>query len=632
MNNILLDLLHIENFKGIRNLDVNFKEKTEIKGQNASGKTSVFDAFTWLLFDKDSSGANKFELRPLDENGDKIHHIEISVAANIVADGDEIELKKTQKENWVKKRGAEEAEYQGNKNFYEINGFPKSEREFKEFISEMIDEDLFKLLTNPMTFSAMKWQDQRAILMRFVDDVPTEEVAQSVENFDLIASDVAQASVDDCKKKYSKATKELKDRQKEIPVRIDELSGQKVTIDADALNKKREELVKQIDEMESKEFAITSIGTLNQRIAELEKRERQLSDDANADRKSRLNALNVKIRDAETERDSRRDALEAAKRDVARYLAEYKTAKEDYEDLKSKFESVKAKEFDESSNICSACGQALPEDKQEENRKRFMEWQDGEKAKINAEAKETIQRAKTAQSKAEEADERMKILNKEVIAMTEKVKELESQRAPLEQPIDVSGSDEQKKITKEILETRHQIAQYDKLEVEKQAHQAKIVELKDELRVVDAEIASASINESLDKRIAELKSELKETGQKLSDSERLLYVLENYVRFISQKINERFDGLEFKLFETQINSGIRECCEVTYQGVPYGSLNSGHRIVVGLEIIKTLQELYETKAPVWCDNAETINSYNVPDMDCQMVMLRVTDDKELVVA
>lgn len=628
--NIEIKSLHIENFKGIRNLDVNFKEKTEIKGQNASGKTSVFDAFTWVLFDKDSSGANKFELRPLDENGDKIHHIEISVTANIVADGDEIELKKTQKENWVKKRGAEDAEYQGNKNFYEVNGFPKSEKEYKEVISELIDEDLFKLLTSPMTFSAMKWQDQRAILMRFVDDVPTEEVAKAVENFDSIASDVAQASVDDCKKKYSKATKELKDRQKEIPVRIDELSGQKVTIDADALNKKRTELVKQIDELESKEFT-RPIGDLNQRLAELEHREKQLAEDANADRKSKLNALIVKIRDAETERDSKVGELSRAKDDTARFIDDMNASKRDYQSLKEQFESVKAKTFDESSNICSACGQPLPADRQDENRQRFLDWQNGEKKRINVEAKGAVQRGKDAESKLKETEERMKTLNKEVIDLTEKVKELESQRAPLEQPIDVSGSDEQKKITKEILETRHQIAQYDKLEVEKQAHQAKIVELKDELRVVDAEIASASINENLDNRIAELKAELKETGQKLSDSERLLYVLENYVRFISQKINERFDGLEFKLFENQINGGLKECCEVTYQGVPYGSLNSGHRIVVGLTIIKTLQALYETKAPVWCDNAETINSYNVPDMDCQMVMLRVTDDKELVV-
>ena len=53
---ITIKSIHIENFKGINMLDVNFSVKTKISGQNAVGKTTIFDAFTWLLFNKNSSG------------------------------------------------------------------------------------------------------------------------------------------------------------------------------------------------------------------------------------------------------------------------------------------------------------------------------------------------------------------------------------------------------------------------------------------------------------------------------------------------------------------------------------------------------------------------------------------------
>ena len=120
--NIILKSLHIENFKGIKNLDVSFGRKTKIKGQNAAGKTTVFDAFTWLLFNKNSAGEEKFNVRPLDSDGKPIHNVEIKVVSTLEVDGKDVELAKTQKEKWVKKRGSDTSELQGNVNSFEIDG------------------------------------------------------------------------------------------------------------------------------------------------------------------------------------------------------------------------------------------------------------------------------------------------------------------------------------------------------------------------------------------------------------------------------------------------------------------------------------------------------------------------------
>lgn len=169
---MILKSLHGENFKGIKSIDIKFGEKkTKISGQNASGKTTIFDMFAWLLFNKNSAGEEKFNVRPLDKDGHRIDNVEIKVVGVIDVDGKEVELSKVQKQNWVKKRGTNTVSLQGNPNSYEIDGYPKSEAEFKAYVSGLAQsEEMFKMLTNPQYFSSLKWKEQRDILMRLATD------------------------------------------------------------------------------------------------------------------------------------------------------------------------------------------------------------------------------------------------------------------------------------------------------------------------------------------------------------------------------------------------------------------------------------------------------------------------------
>ena len=220
---ITIKSIHIENFKGIKMLDVTFSGKTKISGQNAVGKTTIFDAFTWLLFNKNSSGEEKFNVRPLNE-GIRVDNVEIKVSAILDVDGKEVELSKTQKQNWVKKRGTDTAVLQGNVNSFEIDGYPKSEADFKAYVSELAQsEEMFKMLTNPQYFSSLKWKDQRDILMKLVSEVSDVELAQTDAKYAPLLSELEKApSTDDIRAKFSKALNEWKKKQAEIPVRIDE--------------------------------------------------------------------------------------------------------------------------------------------------------------------------------------------------------------------------------------------------------------------------------------------------------------------------------------------------------------------------------------------------------------------------
>ena len=159
--------------------------------------------------------------------------------------------------------------------------------------------------------------------------------------------------------------------------------------------------------------------------------------------------------------------------------------------------------------------------------------------------------------------------------------------------------------------------------------------MKSQLDEVNKIIAQAANNVMIDDRIETLRDEQKEIGQKVADQEQMLYLLEEFIRFklnkVSESINSHFKTVNFVLFKEQLNGGIKDCCECSVNGINYSDLNNGHRIVAGLDIISTLNELYGVYCPIFTDNAESVNDFNLPNMEDQMILLEVSCDKELVV-
>ena len=673
---MILKSLHLENFKGIKSLDVNFSKKTKIKGQNASGKTTVFDAFTWLLFNKNSAGEEKFNVRPLDKDGKRIDDVEIKVVAVLDVDGKEVELSKVQKQNWVKKRGTDTVSLQGNVNSFEIDGYPKSESDFKEYVAGLAkSEDMFKMLTNPQYFNSMKWKDQRKILMKLVDDFSDVELAKTDERFLPLISELEKApSVEDIRSKFQKMLSEWKKKQAEIPVRIDEAEKSKVDVDAAEQELKKSDLERRISEIDEK------ISDTNGVLKKLRDEDMRLQMDMSGILQSMNDSLSEKRRKIESsnaevtcELENTRNKIQIAEnaiklndRSISDADAERKKLGEQYNAEKAKvfdetpflFDESKWV-FDESSTVCSLCGQPLPEDKVEQLKADF----ESRKVKARESAAKRLSDAKEAfMSEKKDNLERIKSFGFDkkhtIDGLTEKNKELNVQIESLkkrEQEL-LAKSEELSKqldeIPKEADYTQNE--EYMKLheqrekvlaEIEKEkssGYNERIAELQDEKKEMESELdsvkeilAKASMNVDIDERIAELQDEKKEIGQKVADQEQILYLLEEFVRFklnkISESINSHFDTANFKLFEMQLNGGMRDCCECTVNGEPYSTLNSGHRIEAGLDIIRSLSKMYCVECPIFIDNAESLNEYNVPDMDAQLILLSVSEDKQLKV-
>lgn len=677
---ITIKSIHIENFKGINMLDVNFSVKTKISGQNAVGKTTIFDAFTWLLFNKNSAGEEKFNVRPLDKDGKRIDNVEIKVVAVLDVDGKEVELSKVQKQNWVKKRGTDTVTLQGNVNSFEIDGYPKSEADFKAYVSNLAQsEDMFKMLTNPQYFSSLKWKDQRDILMKLTTEVSDVELAKEMFDENAYAESLIEElekapSTDDIRAKFSKALSEWKKKQAEIPVRIDEAEKSKIDVDVAEQELAKADLTRRIAECDKKmENAGSALGDLRSKEMQLQFDMSGMEQTMNRELSNKRSIMDAELRDCKNELEHFAVTISLKEKQISDNEKAITDADAERKKLGEQYNSEKAKAFDEtpyqfdeskwvfdeSTTVCSLCGQKLPADKIEQLKADFEE----RKTKAKADAKRKLNDSKSDFITQKESNlEEIKAYG---FAKKNLIEELTKKNADLQMEIDSLKKQEQGtftnkeelcKLLSEIPEEADysQNEEYVKLKAEHDKILADIAKLESEgadkvvtdlkaekadlqsqLDEVNKVIAQAANNVAIDDRIETLRDEQKEIGQKVADQEQMIYLLEEFIRFklnkVSESINSHFKTVNFKLFETQLNGGMKDCCECTVNGVPYSTLNSGHRIVAGLDIIRSLSELYGVSVPIFVDNCEAVSSGNLPDMDSQMICLYVSEDKQLKV-
>lgn len=236
---IILKELHLQNFKGIKDLKINFLGGVnKIQGRNGTGKTTLFDAYMWLLWGTDSLDRTDFGIKTYVKGGDTLHGVDHTVTGVIEVYGQEIKLSKTYKEVWTKKRGSTEAERTGNTTDYYINDVPLKMKDYTDRISSLISKDDFKLLSNPLHFSSnLSWKDRRDVLFQSFGSVTDDEIIQA--NPDLKYLNLDNYSIDEIAAMNKATRSRLNDERKELPIRIDELSKSKKDYDYEALEFQR---------------------------------------------------------------------------------------------------------------------------------------------------------------------------------------------------------------------------------------------------------------------------------------------------------------------------------------------------------------------------------------------------------
>lgn len=595
---IKIKTLKLENFKGIKDLTIDFKDTTNIYGDNAVGKTTIFDAYSWLLWDKDSLNRKDFAIKPYDKNGDEVHNLESIVEGDFAFGDTDLNLKKIYKEVWTKKRGSTQAEFTGHTTDYYINAVPVKKKEYTERIASVISEDNFNLLSNPLYFNQfLAKTERREILLSLIEDVKPEDII--AKNKDLEDLDLETYTVDELKKIAKDSARKINKDIESIPARIDELDKSKIhDIDFDALEfRKRSTLpaIKEIDEkLADASKMAEGMTEITEKITALQKEKSDLAE------KYQEELLKVKNKNNELKVQEEEDKERSSIR------------KGDISVLENKIESCRDewqeayKEQYQGDFKCPTCGQDLLPDQIEKTMANFNKKKSEKLAGIEKYAgqlKLDLQHANEVISELSNKKYEYQDLPTEPIRLEEIDKELDEAKAKL--------SDFSLDNKKDLLEKKDSL-------------NADLVE-------INKKLSLQGQNEKIDERIKELEGQEKELAKAYEEQQRIIYLCEEYTKayvdLVSDKINDSFDLVKFKLFENQINGGITETCEATFKGVPYSDLNNAAKINAGLDVINSLSDKLDLKVPIFIDNAESVNE--LIKTDTQLVRLVVSKDKEL---
>lgn len=607
--------LKLQNFKGIKNSEFDFGGiDATIYGDNATGKTTVFDSLCWLLFGKDSLDRADFEIKTL-ENGEPIHKVNHEVEAEFLHDdGNSFTLKRVYREKYSSPRGGD-TKLTGHTTDYFINEVPVKEKEYKQYINDVIAEDVFKLITNPLYFNEQySWQNRRKLLLEISGDIKDEEVINSRAELTRLAELLNGRTVDEQRKIVAAKKTAINKELDMIPVRIDEALRNKADISAseDKLKadiKVFDEAIKKLDEQKSiiiNGFNATEkrskIDEINRR---LKLRQSELLSVVTAE-KQRLRGekelLLNKLKNLESERDRYADKAYDLRGEIERENKRIET-------LQAEFDLFNSQIFDES--ICPTCKQPLPADTQAELEAAF----NSDKAKKLEERQQLIESAKSLKTNYEEqldimvvkADglvNQIKDINKEYEI---KLKAYESYSEP-----SIEDDPEYKGLKAELFLL--ELDDNDDADTKEVARlESEIKELRSKQSALETELNKYTLNADIQKRVIELENQ----QQKLANEKNLLdetsFLIDEFVKakvdLLEESINSHFEYARFKMFNVLVNGNIEECCETTYKGVPYRSMNNAARMNVGLDIINALTKFYNVTAPVFIDNAEAVTEF-----------------------
>ncbi len=642
MKNIKLLSMNLENFKGVKNFSlVTNGQSVRVFGDNATGKTTILDGFLWLLFDKDSQNKKDFAIKSLEITGQEVHNLNHIVEATFDNDGTEVILKKVYFEDWVQKRGSANKEFSGHKTKYYIDEVPKKKKEFVDFVTDLVEEELFKLITSPIFFNEqIKWQERRKLLIEICGDITDEEVFASDNQLKGLELILKGRSLEDHRKIIGERRKIINDDLRMIPVRIDEINKSipEESIDLESI---RAELKRVEEEIDSNKTLISNIQNgqaLQSKELELKKVENDLETVKRAfesDSKDKLYQLQAKLQEEQgnlritsMKMEEQQRSIDYANNNVKNIDSNLSKLRDDW----SEINNSELQHIDEC--VCPTCKQELPVNQVEDARQKAMEAfklnKSNRLAEIDNKGKTMVQKKEKILEEIQGYESSIK-KSEDIRLEKEKViekftGEIETLRNGLkdvsESPEYIKFMNHRQALEQDIATIKNQSAQA--IEDIKQAN-AQLEIQKGEL---NAEIAKYANIDGLKVRIQEYEDQEEALTKEFQKLEHQVFLTEEFIRrkveLLTEKINSKFKLARFKMFENQINGGLQEVCETTYNGVPYSSLNNAMQINVGLDIIETLSNHFGIVAPIFVDNAEAVTKLNA--IDAQIISLVVSEE------
>ena len=616
--------LSARNFRGINVEFAPNGRDVKICGCNGAGKTTTEDAFLWLLFGKDSADRKGYDLiphKPGSTDPDVGRGLEPTVEAKLEYSDKTITLKKSYIEDWPK-RGALKGQYAGSKTHYFVDGLEVKAGEYNSVVDELINPDLFKLLTNPHYFAeTLSWQERRETLVKIAGDLNVEPVPGLVALMDGRPFDNF----------YALAKQNVKATQKQLdgmPYAISEaqrLTSAELPVmpDVAVLEKQREELENQIQTLKNDDSANAvrrEIAELETKIAEGRRKYAEKIDAENVKIKDGINSLEDKISEKTRELNYADSQKKRLKSDLAD-LSDQKAAK------LAEWHKAKDRQWT-GSEICPTCGQKFPKEQIEPAKAAFNRQRSNDLEKLKSEGLDLKKQIEGKSREAESLKEKAETAGKDIKRYQENLEKGKSLLKPCVYETQIEYKDLNGRLTdlKDQLEKGTDAEKNSKLDM-----------LAGELDNVKQQIEDASRvklqieqAEKQKKHVAELEAQQRQAAADLGHWEKAVALCEEHVkksaRVLEKTVNGKFKIARFRMFAPQKNGEEAECCDIVY---PNGSTNlsTGERLQTGIDIINTLSKYYGVDAPIWIDNAEGITLPVETDSQVIRLIVSPTDEK-----
>lgn len=652
--------LALLNFKGIRAMTVEFGDDiTNISGRNKLGKTTIKDAFRWLLFGKDSTDRKDFAIKTLDKNNEPFHRLDHEVTGVLEVDGDRVTIRRLLQENWVARRGSKDKEFKGHNTSYYWNEVPLKLGEYEAKISDILNETIFKLITDTDYFNTRPWQERRQILMSMAGEITNDEVFDKIitlatkQNFAALINALnAKKSIDEYRKELANKKNKIKDEMEGLPGRISEANNSLPDpVDYDAIEQLLEAATKDLEDTDALLMNQTEAERTRQRgineklltVQGLQQQKQTITNQVTMDTKQLGITRQSEINDAMLEKKT----LEG---DINRLTSEYTTKntaltgmRTTKEKLGQDWDKVTAETLVLNPNefCCPTCRREFEagtvETKKQELTNNFNQDKSRRLEKIKNDGIALATDIKTAETELENLKAKGTAKRTELDKLIARIQTLQEEHT--------RKSNDELQIIQTALEQHAGIIeitqQITKLNAEidapapEQGNKTQLLQKKQALTAdisgYTTKMATKTLREKTEARITELTDRESALGTELADFEGIEFSIDQFVKAkmdtLESRINHRFKEVQFKMFEKQINEGERECCETLIGGVPYSDANTASRINAGIDIINTLSDHYNVNAPVFVDNAESVNTL-IP-LNSQLIRLVVSLDDKL---
>lgn len=644
MKEVKLVKMNLKNFKGIRDftLEPNISSNTYVYGDNGVGKTTLRNAYLWCLTGRDSENRVDHEIRPLDKDGNVIHNLESTVGITLSVNGVNKNITRLYKERWSRKTGDVEITYDGNTTEYYIDSVKVKKSEYEMFVGDIFNVDLIQLLSDPYYFISLDWRVQRDYLFSLIN-LTDKEVEDSNPKLKGFCDKFWTSMLESEKKNLNSKKRKIAESVQENTSKLDEnINTQIEKLDWDSIKKEKANLEKELKEVEelindtnkatrlvqvkAQEELMSSINKVNENIRAKSNEFSELLDSEEEIHNKELKVLKSQLKDIESKKDLILDENRRKEKEIEYYKSEIEKLNKRREGLLSDYKNINNEKFSLDA-ICPTCG-SIRKDIESRREELEKEFNLNKASRLN-------DNVLAGKGIAKEIESLTESLNSVSIESTDK---LDSTILSLKDKIAkypaYIASDKAIKLKEEINKLKEESKRLASQDIKtenidnSELYNRKSL-LEDKIKEQDRELYKEEVYLDKEKRINELKVLIKESNIELARLDGDIFLLELFEKtkneLYESLINSKFEVVEFSLFEYLVDGTPKPNCKALFNGVPVSTLNTGAKVNVGLDVIRTFSNHFSQSYPVFVDNKESVTK--TIDIDSQVIFLEVKQNQ-----